>query len=84
MLQLALGILTAIGGFIDVGAIATAALAGALFGFQLTWAFVIATVFVVILCEMGGRLAAVSQHTLADAIRERIGFPYFAIHYSRS
>ena len=29
ILQLALGILTAIGGFIDVGSIATAALAGA-------------------------------------------------------
>lgn len=79
ILQLALGIITAIGGFIDVGAIATTALAGAQFGFQLLWALVVATICVILLTEMCGRLAAVSHHTLADAIRERLGFPYFAI-----
>ncbi len=31
-----------------------------------------------LLTEMCGRLAAVSHHTLADAIRERLGLPYFA------
>ena len=79
MLQISLGILTAIGGFIDVGAIATTALAGALFGFQLTWAVIVATLFVVLLVEMSGRLAAVSHHTVADAVRERLGFAYFAV-----
>src|SRR4051812_49225070 len=28
---------------------------------------------------MSGRLAAVSHHTVADAVRERLGFRYFAI-----
>jgi Mn2+/Fe2+ NRAMP family transporter len=79
MMQIALGIVTAIGGFIDVGAIATTALAGALFGFQLVWAVVVATASVILLTEMCGRLAAVSHHTVADAIRERLGFPYFAV-----
>lgn len=79
MLQIALGIITAIGGFIDVGAIATTALAGAQFGYQLLWAVVVATACVILLTEMCGRLAAVSHHTVADAIRERLGFPYFAI-----
>src|SRR4051812_1358744 len=79
ILQIALGIVTAIGGFIDVGAITTTALAGALFGFQLVWAVVLATFSVILLTEMCGRLAAVSHHTVADAIRERIGFPYFAV-----
>src|SRR5919199_1117021 len=79
MLQIALGIITAIGGFIDVGAIATTALAGALFGFPLVWAVVVATLCVILLTEMCGRLAAVSHHTVADAVRERIGFPYFAV-----
>src|SRR4051812_49969561 len=28
---------------------------------------------------MSGRLAAVSHHTVADAVRERLGFRYFAV-----
>ena len=79
ILQLALGIVTAIGGFLDAGAISTSALAGALFGYQLIWAVVLATFCVVLLTEMSGRLAAVSHHTVADAVRERLGFRYFAI-----
>jgi Mn2+/Fe2+ NRAMP family transporter len=79
ILQLALGIITAIGGFLDAGAIATSALAGALFGFQLIWAVILGTFCVILLTEMSGRLAAVSHHTVADAVRERLGFPYFAV-----
>ena len=79
LLQLALGVVTAIGGFLDAGAIATAALAGAVFGFQLVWAVVLGTLIVILLTEMSGRLAAVSHHTVADAVRERLGFRYFAI-----
>jgi len=77
--QLALGILTAIGGFLDVGAITTTALAGAVFSYQLIWAVLLGTLCVILLTEMCGRLAAVSHHTVADAVRERIGFRYFAI-----
>lgn len=62
-----------------LGAIATAAHAGARYGFQLLWAVLLATVCVIFLIEMVGRPAAVSQHTLADAIRERFGFDYFVI-----
>src|SRR3954453_3255520 len=79
ILQLALGIVTAIGGFLDAGAIATSALAGALFGYQLIWAVLVGTFCVILLTEMSGRLAAVSHHTIADAVRERLGFRYFAI-----
>ena len=79
MMQLALGIITAIGGFLDAGAIATSALAGALFGYQLIWAVLLGTGCVILLIEMSGRLAAVSHHTVADAVRERLGFRYFAI-----
>ncbi len=79
ILQLALGIITAIGGFLDAGAIATSALAGAVFGYQLIWAVLLGTFCVILLTEMSGRLAAVSHHTVADAVRERLGFHYFAI-----
>jgi Mn2+/Fe2+ NRAMP family transporter len=73
LIQVALGIFTSIGGFLEVGAIATAAQAGAAFRFQLIWAFVLGTICVVFLVEMSGRLAAVSHHTIKDALRERFG-----------
>lgn len=79
ILEVALGILTSIGGFLDVGAIATAAQAGSEFGFQLIWAILLGTICVIFLVEMSGRLAAVSKHTLADAVRERFGFNFYVI-----
>ncbi|ARV60121.1 hypothetical protein BZZ01_17155 [Nostocales cyanobacterium HT-58-2] len=77
--EIALGIITSIGGFLDVGAIATTAEAGSIFGFQLIWAIVLGTICVIFLVEMSGRLAAVSKHTLAAAVRERFGFNFYII-----
>ncbi|MEH1889942.1 MAG: divalent metal cation transporter [Nostoc sp.] len=77
--EIALGIVTSIGGFLDVGAIATAAEAGSTYSFQLIWAFVLGTICVVFLVEMSGRLAAISKHTLAAAVRERFGFNFYII-----
>ena len=79
VLKIALGILTSIGGFLDVGAIATSAQAGARFGMRLLWAIAFGTLCIVFLVEMAGRLAAVSKHTLADALRERFGFRFFVV-----
>ncbi len=79
ILEIALGIATSIGGFLDVGAIATAAEAGSIFGFELVWALILGTVCVIFLVEMSGRLAAVSKHTLADAVRERFGFNFYIL-----
>src|SRR3954462_3162901 len=73
LLKIALGIFTSIGGFLEVGAIATTAQAGSAFGFSLIWSVVLGTVFVIFLVEMSGRLAAVSHHTIKDALRERFG-----------
>jgi Mn2+/Fe2+ NRAMP family transporter len=78
-LKVALGILTSIGGFLDVGAIATTAQAGARFGARLLWAVAFGTLCIIFLVEMAGRLAAVSKHTLADALRERFGFRFFVL-----
>ena len=64
LLGLTLGILTATGGFIDAGALATSAAAGANFGLGLVWAMLLATVCVILLVEMSGRLAAVSGQDL--------------------
>lgn len=73
LLQVALGIFTSIGGFLEVGAIATTAQAGAAFGFKLIWVVLLGTICVIFLVEMSGRLAAVSRHTIKDALRERFG-----------
>ncbi|GAX43136.1 natural resistance-associated macrophage protein [Tolypothrix sp. NIES-4075] len=77
--EIALGIVTSIGGFLDVGAIATAAEAGSIYGFQLIWVILLGTICVIFLVEMSGRLAAVSKHTLAAAVRERFGFNFYVI-----
>src|SRR5437762_2767861 len=75
--EVALGVVTSVGGFLEIGSIATAAQAGAGFGFQLVWAIVLGTICIAFLVEMGGRFAAASRHTLSDGIRERFGFNFF-------
>src|SRR5262249_7557807 len=75
-LQITLGIVSSIGGFLDAGAIATSAQAGARFGFQLIWATLLGTICVIFLVEMSGRLAVVSHHALRDLIHERFGFNF--------
>ncbi len=77
VLSIMLGIVTATGGFLDAGAITTSAAAGANFGFGLIWAMVLATIGVMLLVEMSGRLTAMSGKTYADGIRERFGFKFY-------
>ena len=79
IVDLILGIVTSIGGFVEVGSISTAAQAGSEFGFQLLWAIAAATVMVAMLVEMSGRLAAVSKRPLAAAVRERFGIHFHMI-----
>jgi len=72
--NLALGIVTSIGGFVEAGSISTSAQAGAEFGFSLLWAIAAATLFLATLSEMAGRVSAVGKRTMAAAVRERFGF----------
>jgi len=74
---IALGIVTAIGGFLDAGTVATSGEAGAKYGFGLIWAVILATIEIILLVEMVGRFTAVSQKTYADAIREKFGFKFY-------
>jgi Mn2+/Fe2+ NRAMP family transporter len=80
-MQLALGILTGVGGFFDVGNLATSGQAGASFRFQLIWALLLATVLVILLVEMSGRFAAVTKKALPDAIREHFGFGAWVVPF---
>jgi Mn2+/Fe2+ NRAMP family transporter len=79
ILQIALGIVTSVGGFLEVGSIATAAQAGAAFSFQLLWPIALGTLCLIFLIEMSGRLAAVSHHPLPSVVRERFGFNFFVV-----
>ena len=77
LLEITLGLVTSIGGFLEAGSIATSAQAGAEFKYQLVWAVALGTLCLIFLAEMSGRVAAVSEHTIASAMRERFGFPFF-------
>jgi manganese transport protein len=70
----ALGILAAIGGFVDIGDLVFNVAAGATFGYQLLWVVVIGVIGIITYSEMCGRVAAVSQKAVFDAVRERVGF----------
>jgi manganese transport protein len=71
---IALGILAAIGGFVDIGDIVFNVAAGATFGYQLLWAVVVGVGGIITYAEMCGRVAAVSEKAVFDVVRERLGF----------
>jgi len=79
VLEIALGVVTSVGGFLEIGSIATATQAGAAFGYQLAWSILLGTLCIAFLVEMSGRFSAVSKHTIPDAMRERFGANFFAV-----
>ena len=72
--QIALGILAAIGGFVDIGDLVFNVSAGANFGYELLWVVVVGVVGIIVYSEMCGRVAAISEKAVFDAVRERVGF----------
>jgi manganese transport protein len=74
VLAVALGILSAIGGFVDIGDLVFNMQAGAAFGYQLLWVVVIGVAGIVVYSEMCGRVAAVAKRPVFDLVRERTGF----------
>jgi Mn2+/Fe2+ NRAMP family transporter len=79
IVQLALGLVTGIGGFLEIGSVTTAAQAGAVFGYQLVWALLLGMICLGFMLEMSGRFAAVSKHTVIEGLRDRFGFGFYAI-----
>ncbi|MEU4393906.1 divalent metal cation transporter [Kribbella sp. NPDC023855] len=73
LLAVTLGILTAIGGFVDIGDLVTNALVGARFGMRLAWVVVLGVIGICLYAEMAGRVVAVSGRPVFDLIRERLG-----------
>ena len=79
ILDLTLGIVTSIGGFLEAGSIITAVQAGAVFGYKLLWTIALGTLGLMLLVEQSGRLAAVTGRTVGDALRERFGISFYII-----
>jgi manganese transport protein len=73
LLGVALGVLTAIGGFLDIGDLVTNAVVGSRFGLSLAWVVIVGVVGICVFAQMSGRVAAVSGRATFEIIRERLG-----------
>jgi Mn2+/Fe2+ NRAMP family transporter len=71
ILEMALGVMAAAGGFVDIGDIVFASQAGSHFGFGLLWALALGVVGVILYSEFVGRVAAVAQKPIFQLVRER-------------
>jgi manganese transport protein len=73
LFQVALGIIAAIGGFVDIGELVFNTQAGADFRYQLLWAVPVGVIGIVVFAEMTGRVATVSGRPVFDVVRMRMG-----------
>lgn len=72
-LELTLGVMTAVGGFVDISELVFAAQAGSIFGFALIWVFAFSTIGMMVFGEMCGRVAAVAKQPVFNLMRHRLG-----------
>ena len=68
-----LGIMSAIGGNVDIGQLVFTIQGGAKFGYLLLWVVVISTLGIVVYAEMSGRVAVVTGKPAFVLVRERLG-----------
>jgi len=72
-LELTLGIMTAVGGFVDISELVFAAKAGSEFGYALIWVFALSTVGIIVFSEMSGRVAIAAKQPVFNLMRHRLG-----------
>ena len=72
-LELTLGIMTAVGGFVDISQLVFSGQAGSKFGYALISAFAFSTIGIMVFGEMCGRVAAVARQPVFSLIRHRLG-----------
>jgi manganese transport protein len=73
MLQVALGVIAAIGGFVDIGDLVFDSQAGATLGYSALWAIPIGVVGIMLFAEMSGRIVAVAKKPNFVLVKERYG-----------
>jgi manganese transport protein len=74
ILEIFLGILTAMGGFVEIGELVFTVNGGAKFGYRLLWIVVLGTVGIIVYGEMSGRIAAVTHKPVFELIRDVVGY----------
>ncbi|PZR62088.1 MAG: hypothetical protein DLM71_07720 [Chloroflexi bacterium] len=72
--ELSLGIMTAVGGFVDIGEVVFATDAGARYGLNHLWTIPVGVILIVVYSEMAGRVASVTGKPVFVLIRDRFGF----------
>jgi Mn2+/Fe2+ NRAMP family transporter len=70
---LALGIIAAIGGFVDIGELVFNTQAGAEYGYSVLWAIPVGVLGIIVFAEMAGRVAAISGRASFDLVRDGYG-----------
>jgi len=73
LLEIFLGILTAMGGFVEIGELTFMLNAGSQFDYRLLWVVPLGTVGIMVYGEIAGRIAAVRGQGVFNVIRERAG-----------
>lgn len=73
ILELTLGIMTAVGGFVDISELVFAAQAGSTFNYGLIWVFAFSTIGIIVFGEMSGRVAAIAKQPVFCLMRHRLG-----------
>jgi manganese transport protein len=73
LLSVALGVIAAIGGFVDIGDLVFNAQAGASVGTPALWATPVGVLGIMIFAEMSGRIVAVSKKPNFVLVKERYG-----------
>jgi Mn2+/Fe2+ NRAMP family transporter len=73
LLGVTLGIMTALGGFVDFGQIVFTLEAGASFRYTLLWPIVLGTAAIIVYMEMCGRVAVVAKEPVFAVVRDRLG-----------
>ncbi len=69
-LAIALGIIAALGGFVDIGELVFNSQAGANFGYQALWAVPIGVLGMIVFAELSGRVAIVTGKANMDVVRD--------------
>ncbi|NUS38143.1 MAG: divalent metal cation transporter [Lysobacter sp.] len=72
-LELFLGILTAMGGFVEIGELTFMMNAGSKFDYRLLWVVLLGVVGIIVYGEIAGRIACVRGQGVFNVIRERAG-----------
>jgi manganese transport protein len=70
-LQIALGIIAALGGFVDIGELVFNSQAGSLFGYRTLWAVPVGVIGITVFAELSGRVAIATKKANFDLVRDR-------------